>query len=766
MTFRLPYIRPAKQPPARASIESVATPLCLLAAFIAGQATEMRAAYLTPPAKPRINQIDQSRSLNLPPTTLPFNQYDWSKPFFPVIRVDNHRSTNINLLTNPIPFGPYDYSDGPYPVRRYAPDQIYPNLTLTVTPPSLPPFVSDYSDGAYNVRRYAPDQTYPNIALLNPPPQAPPFTPDYSDGPYSVRRYAPDQVYPNIALLTFVVPAVEPRTPYLSPPFHFRVNQIDVQAVNIALTAAPVAMPFGPFDWSKAVQPRALPVIPAPPYNPNLYTNPIPFGPYDYNIAHAVIHSPPQAAPYNINIFVNPIPFGPFDWTARAPQMPSRAPDQIERNPNIFSEVPTVPIDWSARPQQFPPRQPDQIYPDIAINVTPPPQAPFAQYDWSKPFFPPPSRDTTQPTNINLYQNPIPFGPYDLSYRPSQFPPRAPDQLYYNIVLNITAAQPPFIPVDYSKPFFPRVLKENAPQTNVNLFTNPIPLGPYDWSARPYQYPPRAPDVFHRNPLIFSEVPLIVRDFSRPVRVTAPPLVTFAAYNVALYQPPPIAIDLSSSRRVPGLPPLPQPYNIALLTPTGPAPFIPIDWSKPFAVRQAALQAQLNLTLTLPPPQPAPIVPFDWNRPYAVRIAPPQPYPNLTLFLPPPAIIGVPGLAFSKDFAIASSRAYEMVLAKARPADIVLWRGQAKDLGTARATVMDLAQYRATASEGGRQPGFGFRFGVIYPLILDISPKFGPSGTLVTITGTGFLGVTGVDFGGVPAAFTVVSDTTITATVP
>ena len=53
--------------------------------------------------------------------------------------------------------------------------------------------------------------------------------------------------------------------------------------------------------------------------------------------------------------------------------------------------------------------------------------------------------------------------------------------------------------------------------------------------------------------------------------------------------------------------------------------------------------------------------------------------------------------------------------------------------------------------------------------IADIDPNFGPEagGTIVDIVGTCFLGATGVSFGGVPAtAFTVNSDTSITATAP
>lgn len=52
------------------------------------------------------------------------------------------------------------------------------------------------------------------------------------------------------------------------------------------------------------------------------------------------------------------------------------------------------------------------------------------------------------------------------------------------------------------------------------------------------------------------------------------------------------------------------------------------------------------------------------------------------------------------------------------------------------------------------------------PAITGFSPAFGRVGTLVTITGSDFTGATAVQFNGVSAAFTVVSSTQITATVP
>ena len=53
-----------------------------------------------------------------------------------------------------------------------------------------------------------------------------------------------------------------------------------------------------------------------------------------------------------------------------------------------------------------------------------------------------------------------------------------------------------------------------------------------------------------------------------------------------------------------------------------------------------------------------------------------------------------------------------------------------------------------------------------WPIITSFSPVYGLSGTSVTITGAGFTGATAVSFYGTAASFTVVSDTSITCTVP
>jgi flagellar hook assembly protein FlgD len=78
----------------------------------------------------------------------------------------------------------------------------------------------------------------------------------------------------------------------------------------------------------------------------------------------------------------------------------------------------------------------------------------------------------------------------------------------------------------------------------------------------------------------------------------------------------------------------------------------------------------------------------------------------------------------------------------------------------------------ADATDGRPSDTSNGRFSIIpppppsAPTITSFMPNSGPVGTVVTITGSHFTGVTGVAFNGTAAAFTVMSDTEIRATVP
>jgi hypothetical protein len=73
---------------------------------------------------------------------------------------------------------------------------------------------------------------------------------------------------------------------------------------------------------------------------------------------------------------------------------------------------------------------------------------------------------------------------------------------------------------------------------------------------------------------------------------------------------------------------------------------------------------------------------------------------------------------------------------------------------------------RITATTPGGTASSATNFKLILPSISSFSPKSGPEGTQVVLSGVGFTGATGVQFGGVPATFNVGSDTQITTTVP
>jgi hypothetical protein len=196
---------------------------------------------------------------------------------------------------------------------------------------------------------------------------------------------------------------------------------------------------------------------------------------------------------------------------------------------------------------------------------------PFAQYDWSKPFFPPSQISATLATNINLLTNPIPFGPFDWSARVS-FLPRNPPQ---------------------AQPYNPLIFSE-------------VPFAQRDWFARPQALPHNPPQATPYNPLIFSEVPFIPGNFGGPK--FGP---TFAV--------------------------APQPYNVNLYSVSVAPPFALYDWSRPTKppTTIAALQAwnPLLYTNTIPFNQ------LDWSTPVRIKltVAAPAPY-NISFFPAPPVV--------------------------------------------------------------------------------------------------------------------------------
>jgi hypothetical protein len=317
-----------------------------------------------------------------------------------------------------------------------------------------------------------------------------------------------------------------------------------------------------------------------PPTNVNLYTNPIPFAQFDWSQSKRTPDFLPPAQPYGITFYgtVTAAPFAQLDWsqTKRTPDfLPSSQPYNI----NIFSEVPFSQLDWS-KVRRAPAFLPDaQFYNANLYGVIT--AAPFAQYDWSTPRRTPDVLPPAHlPTNINLYTNPIPFAQY--SWTPTfNIPGLPPQRLPYNINL-YTAAGTEVLraPVLGSQKAPATAFQSKYLGTPVTLLVDltAAPFAQLDWPSTK-----RTPDVLvptpHYNTNIFSEVPFYKSDWSTAAiaRLTAP---VPASYNTGLYA-------------------------------TVPAPFIPIDWSKPFRASPAtAATPPLNINLFT---NPIPFSQTDWS---------------------------------------------------------------------------------------------------------------------------------------------------------
>jgi hypothetical protein len=489
-----------------------------------------------------------------------------AKPFrVPSAGFDKSRALNLNLFKNPIPF--FNSFQG-----RGA--------TAPLSSPAQP----------YNLALYTPvtvATAQPRTSYLSPPYALPPFRPDASRGL-------------NLSLQPVVVAA--PFAQYSWPSAVTLKRAVDAtQPSNPNLFTNP--LPFAQYDWSKPV--RLAPERPdvARGLNINLFTNPIPFGPFDWNKAVQIAPERPDPnRSLNINLFTNPIPF--FNPPSVGSPAQSRAPDQGPYNQNVYAvtvvAVPFAQLDWS-RPAKPPASFPAQsfnlaLYNDAATTTLRKPfifpanlvqpvrpdasrglnlnltvvvtAAPFVPVDFSKSFFPKVQSDASQPLNLQLFTNPIPIFNTDYSAITPRIP-RAPDQVAYNLnTYTVVVVAAPFVPIDYSKPFFPRVLPPDPPALNLQLFTNPIPFGPFDWS-KPVATPRFLPDAsFQLN---------LALNFTVQV-------MPFAQY------------DWSKS----ALPNIPAP-RIYQRDPTNfanPIPFAQLDWSKP--MRGTLVLQPATLTQALP----------------------------------------------------------------------------------------------------------------------------------------------------------------------
>ncbi|SRR6266699_2477907 len=110
---------------------------------------------------------------------------------------------------------------------------------------------------------------------------------------------------------------------------------------------------------------------------------------------------------------------------------------------------------------------------------------PFNQLDWDKRvFLQPRAPDGSRQTNINLFTNPLPF--HQMDWQTGRMVPDLPPPAQpYNLALyNVVVIPAPFYKTDWSITKFPTPQVFNTTQqTNINLFTNPIPFHQMDWQT-------------------------------------------------------------------------------------------------------------------------------------------------------------------------------------------------------------------------------------------------------------------------------------------
>jgi len=497
--------------------------------------------------------------------------------------------------------------------------------------------------------------------------------------PYSVRPFRPDASRPlNLNLFTNPFPfgsynwppaitlegksgdliqpwqnfySVTVQAPFIpvdwSKPFEFPQLPPQATAYNINLFTNPI--PFGPFDYSEGAF-RVPPVRPdtTSPFNPNIYTNPIPFAQYMWTDPVVIGPPPPQATPYNINVFTNLLPFGPFDWNKAVQLPPERPAPSRGLNINIFTNpVPFLNVDTS-RPVRL------TNYP-ISFPYNPSIYAETVTVEFRTPYFgrPTPVRpvlsDVT-PYNLNLYSVvTVPFNQTDWA-RPfvrakvSQEVTQPYNVNLYGVVVVQYQDRGTLVMRPY--PLRPALSDATRP-TNPNLFTNPVPIFNFNATVSStiegFSTPAQPYNVNLYG--VVTVQPFAQYDWS-VARVPRPQQVTTSFYNQSLYTV--TVVGPSGRPRAPFVM-RPHPLSPALsdatqssnfnLFVTIQTPFAQYDWSKPFVSRPVlSVPAQgqaLNPNLFTNP------FPFNQNqypnsRPVKIGLFPLPPY-NQNLYTVTPA---------------------------------------------------------------------------------------------------------------------------------
>jgi hypothetical protein len=270
---------------------------------------------------------------------------------------------------------------------------------------------------------------------------------------------------------------------------------------------------------------------------------------------------------------------------------------------------------------------------------------------WSKPAPLRPSVAFQAQRNPALYPNPQPPQYSDLDFQIAHKVPQAPIwNAPYNQNLYGPAPAAPFIPKDFSKPFFPRTTSDATQDTNQLLFTNFVPtLNP----PQPAPYFPRTQiDATVDTPLtLFAAFPVGDTSLGSAIFPTYPaPWVVPYNININPPPPPPTPTFLPAfgfSQFQPPTAPWVVPYNINLYPPPAVVtpPFIPVDYGRVFFPRVTVDATQDTNQLLFTNPQP--FTPYNFSKPSAFLPAVP-----LVIQLNAPMLLGQPftPVDFSKGF--------------------------------------------------------------------------------------------------------------------
>lgn len=446
-----------------------------------------RVAYLSPPSKPRNSAPDlnfyNAALLAVAVIAAPFVQNSYPAVAKPPIAQVGSVGLNLNLYTNPVPFAQTSFPSVTKPPASQI-GSVGLNLNIYTNPIPFGPF--DWSKPVASPR-FAPDasrQLNTNL-FTNPIPFA---QLDWSRE-FDVPSLPPQAVPYNNNLFSSVAATAPFYTQDFSAPRLVPDFLPSLQYPNITLLNS--STPFYTQDFSKPFFPLVR-TDASQQLNPNLFTNPLPFAQYDWSKPvrlQGALYPAPQ--PYSQLLFTNPIPFNQQDWS----------------KPQAVSDWQPA-ISWQ---------------PSLSLTTTPV-APPFIPVDYNRSFRVPGLPPGSGPLNLNLYQNAIPFGPFDWSK-----PIRLQGALYaapqpYNQKLYTNPI--PFAQFDWSKPARLAGLPPQATPYSNNLFTATFvaaPFAQYDWSkpARTAALAPQAVSVNHSLYAVSSTLqatrrPLYLRATTRP----------------------------------------------------------------------------------------------------------------------------------------------------------------------------------------------------------------------------------------------------------